>query len=109
MTEPKLRPVPEDPSAAEAAGFADAGGKRRAGTRWALLLLAGALTVCLVLLIWSRAQLTGQIRALEAETRSLKATVTEQNRVINAQRGRLNDVKDRVDALQGLLNEPIPE
>ncbi len=75
----------------------------------AVILLALALMVALALLVWSRIQLGGQIEVLAAEAQSLRSTIAERERVIDAHRGRLKDVRTYVDRLGALLDKPLPE
>ena len=106
-TEPtKLRPVP--PSG-EGKREPDAPPRPRRGrSSGPETVLALALLVALAVLIWSRIQLGGQIDGLREQTRALQAAVAERERVIDAQAGRLDDVRDHVNRLGALLGEPIP-
>ncbi len=72
------------------------------------IALALALLVTLALLIWSRIQLGDRIDVLRAETRGLQAAVAERERVIDAQTGRLDHVRDHVNRLGALLDQPLP-
>ena len=104
-TEPtKLRPVPAS-AEVESKEPPRSGRGRPSGSEIALAL---ALVVALTVLIWSRIQLGDQIDVLRGETRALQAAVAERERVINAQTGRLEDVRTHVDRLGALLAEPIP-
>ncbi len=104
-TEPtKLRPVPA-PGEAESKAPPRARRGRPSGPEIALAL---ALVVALTVLIWSRIQLGDQIDVLRGETRALQAAVAERERVIDAQTGRLEDVRTHVDRLGALLDQPLP-
>jgi hypothetical protein len=102
--EPKLRSVSskrEPESEEERSG-------RRSGPPIATILLGIALAITLVLLVWSRAQLGSRIDALEHEARVLREAVAERDRVIDAHQARLDAVRDRVQELHTLLDEPLP-
>ena len=75
---------------------------------WLLLTLVSALTIAILLLVWSRTRLETRIEALEAETLGLRAELDSRDRLIEAQRARLGEVRTGVDALRDLLEEPFP-
>ncbi len=103
-TEPRLRPVPPPEK-----GEPKATPRRRGGRPTGLeILLALALVVALAVLIWSRIQLGGQIDVLREERQALRAAVAEREHVIDAQTGRLEEVRDHVDRLRALLDRPLP-
>jgi hypothetical protein len=108
--EPHLRPVPPD-SMPDAEGALPAADRpvRGQGRSRLMLALVAALAVALALLGWSRAQLSGRVGLLEEQVRGLEVQVVERDRVIDAQRGRLQDVRTRVDGLRDLLDRPLPE
>ncbi len=104
-TEPtKLRPV-RAPGEIESKARWRARRGRASGPEIALAL---ALVLALTVLIWSRIQLGDQIDVLRGETRALQAAVAERERVIDAQTGRLEDVRTHVDRLGALLDQPLP-
>ncbi len=104
-TEPtKLRPVPA-PDEVESKAPPRARRGRPSGPEIALAL---ALVLALAVLIWSRIQFGGQLDLLREEARALQVEVAERDRVIDAQTGRLEDVRTHVDRLGALLAEPIP-
>ena len=106
--EPKLRPVPSPAEGELDARSGLPSEPRKYRPPAASVLLAIALLITLALLVWSRIQLGGQIEALKEETRALQAAVAERDRVIGAQRGRLEEVRAHVDRLGALLDEPLP-
>ena len=108
-SEPNLRPVPspdDDEPTARTRPSARSRTRRPSGAE---ILLGIALVIALALLIWSRTQLGGRIDALEAETQALRTAVAERERVISAQRGRLGEVRDHVERLGALLDQPLPD
>ena len=107
--EPKLRSVPSTPEGEAGAQPQSSAPRQSQRPSSAVILLALALVVALALLVWSRIQLGGQIEMLEAEAQSLRSTIAERERVIDAHRGRLNEVRTHVDRLGALLDEPLPE
>ncbi len=76
---------------------------------WVLLTLGAALVASLGLLAWSRAESERRLSALEAQVTGLEAQIQRRNRVIEAQGDRLGEVRSRLDGLQALLDEPLPE
>ncbi len=104
-TEPTtLRPVPAS-GEAESKAPPRARRGRPSGPEIALAL---ALVVALTVLIWSRIQLGSQLDLLREEARALQAAVAERERVIDAQTGRLEDVRTHVDRLGDLLDQSLP-
>jgi hypothetical protein len=104
--EPRLRPVSSNPE--PQAEVEPEPVRRRIDPGKAAALLGIALVIALALLVWSRVQLGSRIDALEDETRVLREAVAERDRVIDAHRGRLGAVRDRVEELQVLLDQPLP-
>ncbi len=104
-TEPtKLRPVPA-PDEVESKAPPRVRRRKPSGSEIALAL---ALVVALAVLIWSRFQLGSQLDLLRAEARALQAAMAVRERVIDAQTGRLEDVRAHVDRLDALLDQPLP-
>jgi uncharacterized protein HemX len=108
--EPRLRTVPEpkDGESEQRGGDSEQTGSRL------LLLLGIALSVALVLLVWSRLQLGNRIDVLETEARALKqtiidreATIAEQSAKITAREERLGEVRGRVEGVLDLLSQPL--
>ncbi len=106
MTEPPpLRALPSRP---------DEDGRDRGSVeggqpdRRASVLLGIALTIALLLVVWSRFQQGGRIDALEEEVRTLSAAVAERGRLIDAQKRRLDAIRDKTRELQALLSDPLP-
>ena len=56
----------------------------------------------------AQTRIEGSVRGLREETRVLQAAAAGRERVIDAQAGRLDDVRDHVNRLGALLGEPIP-
>jgi len=106
-SEPRLRPVP--PEGMRDGEDALAGPDRPQGRSRLVLALVAALAVALVLLAWSRVRLSERIGLLEQQVRGLESEVLERDGVIDAQRGRLEDVRTRIDGLRELLDRPLPE
>ena len=107
--EPKLRSVRSAREEEEGARSQSSAPRHSQRPSSAVILLALALLVTLALLVWSRIQLGGQIEVLAAEAQSLRSTLAERERVIDAHRGRLNDVRTHVDRLGALLDKPLPD
>ena len=101
--EPHLRPVPPGDEEADAVGAPPQKASRLT------LALTIALAIALALLAWNRTQLAQQVHVLEGTVRTLESEITERDRVIAAHRGRLNEVRVRIDALGELLERPLPE
>jgi hypothetical protein len=75
--------------------------------RWITMVLAVALAVMVVLLAWTRTRMGAQISGLESQVQELRGIVAERNRTIDAHERRLDDVRDRVDGLRALLDQPV--
>ncbi len=108
--EPMLHSVSAPPETDKSA----AGGEPTSSR--AALLLGVALSVALVLLVWSRLQLSNRIDVLETEARALKqtvvdreATIAEQRATIASQAERLGEVRAGVEALLDLLRQPVED
>jgi hypothetical protein len=71
------------------------------------LVLATALAVALVLLVWSYLAMGSRIDTLESEAALLRAAVAERDELINAQRARLDEVRGRVQELLVLVEQPV--
>jgi len=102
--EPKLRSIPPGGFASRATG-----GTSRDSSRSRLQLALGvALAISLVLLIWGYLSLGSRIETLEAETKNLRAAVAERDDLITAQRGRIDEVRGRLQELLQLIDQPLP-
>ena len=100
--EPKLRSIPPGGFTGRApAKSRDSQGRTQLGL-WV------ALGIALVLLVWSYFSLGSRIDALENETHMLRTAVQERDDMINAQRGRLDEVKSRLQELLQLVEQPLP-
>ena len=105
-SEPHLRALSDDEPGAATPEPAE----RSSGPgRWIPLLLGGALLIALALLAWSRVQLGERIAVLQDEVAVLEAGVAERDRVIEAHKNRLGEVRLRVLELQSILDKPLPE
>jgi uncharacterized small protein (DUF1192 family) len=114
---PELHAVPDRVSSEEPQHY-DAGprgpesGTGRGQGRGSL-----ALIVVLALLFvgsigfaaWSRSEMGARIAALEDDIFRLHGELRERDRVIEAQAGRLGQVRTSVDELRELLDRPLPE
>ncbi len=106
---PHLRPVRlSDAELGEAAAPAP---ERRGPPRrfWLPIALGIALVGGLILLGWRGVQLGQQIAELEARNEALQQHLLASERVIEAQRGRLDQVRTGLDRVRALLDEPLPE
>ena len=106
--ETRLHTVPGPPETNKSGGGGEPSSSRAA------MLLGVALSVALVLLVWSRLQLGNRIDVLETEARALKqtvvdreATIAEQRATIASQEERLGGVRAGVEALLDLLRQPV--
>jgi hypothetical protein len=80
---------------------------RRSRTVVLLAVLAGLLVLGLLAALWSRSELVARVEGLEAENSRLLGELVLRERLIEAHRGRLEDVRTRVDELRVLLDEPV--
>ncbi len=113
MPEPTLRSIGSDSFELPGARTRDpepSGGR----VRFRVVLVALALAV--VLLAWSRLELSrttqsleGEISTLRAELTSLRGELGARDLLIQAQRERIDHVRDQLGALQRQLAEPYPE
>lgn len=106
---PNLRPVPSsvgpDTPAPPEPPSADAGRHWASGS----VLVIIVLLIAVVVLAWSRVQMSDRIEVLEEETRILKSAVAERDRALEAHRERLDDVRTQVEELRSLLDAPLPQ
>ena len=115
MAKPDIRPVP-DPDG-EAGSTAESVGRStepHSERRWPLIALAVALGIALILLVWSRTQMGGEIDSLrdsitrvEEQNALLTDMVVQRDALIDAQTRRLGEVRDGVLGLIGLIDQPI--
>ena len=105
-SEPHLRAVGDDATRVLPAEAVPEPARR--GPRWIPIALGAALVVSLLLLAWSRVELGQRITALQDEVRVLEGAVSERDRLIDAQRDRLGEVRLRVHELQTLVDGPLP-
>ena len=103
---PQLRSVREG-EPAQAQTEAGAGSRRTDTPRWIPILLAVLLAIALTLLVWSRLQLGERIASLQSQITALRSAVAERDLLIGAQDERLHDVRQRVQELHSLLDEPL--
>ena len=80
------------------------GGPRR---RWTLWIAAFAVLAGVGLAGWIQSEQRARIAALEAENTRLVSEVESRDRLIDAQRERLESVRSHVDALADLLDTPL--
>jgi uncharacterized membrane protein YccC len=113
MAEPTLRSVGAPPPLDLDDGPEAPPSRPGRGRSLALLV---ALAVAIALLLWSRIELSrttraleGEIQALRVEVSSLRSELGARDLLIDAQRERLDRVRDQLQALQRLLAEPYPE
>jgi hypothetical protein len=74
-----------------------------------VLWLSVALSITLLLLVWSRFEQGAQIHVLQDEARELRSAVESRDQVIDAHERRLTRVRDHVEGLRILLEEPLPK
>lgn len=113
---PKLRPV----ASSDASGAVEAPTQSESSPRtglpaWAPTVLGVALVVALVLLVWSRVQLGGEIATLGIELRALEERLVSRDRVISVQADRisaarqgLGELEVRIGELRTTLSKPVP-
>jgi len=118
---PGLHAVPDSVSSEEPPHY-DAGPQRpesgpQSGTgrgegrgRLALIVVLALLFVGSIgFAAWSRSEMGARIAALEDDIFRLHGELRERDRVIEAQAGRLGQVRTSVDELRELLDRPLPE
>ena len=95
--EPQLRSLPRTGPAAR--------GSR--GDRGIAIALGLALAVALVLLIWTRTQANSRISDLEVQNTTLREQLAAREALVQAQAGRLTDLRTGVHGLMKLLDAPL--
>ncbi len=107
--EPRLQPVTALPEPSERRRT-----PRGAGPGRVPLVLGIALGVAILALLWTRIQLGDRIGALETRAAELELTIAEQeaalaerDHTIEAQSERLATVREQVEGVLSLLDEPV--
>ncbi len=107
-SDPKLRAVSDPPD--EPAEVATQSARRAGPGTWISVALGLLLLLCLVTLVWSRAQLAEsgeRIGTLEDENRLLHGVIESRDLQIEAQKARLSEVRTSVQGLLSLIDEPV--
>ena len=106
--EARLRAVPSAPEEGADVAAPSAAGRGGLAGAGPWITLAALLTLAVAVLGWGRLQMGERLRALEGQVDTLQADVAARDRVLRAQQGRLEDVREHVERLNTLLDAPLP-